>query len=52
VRSVSTVDAPEGRVASVAINCLRSTSMQIMKDLRCPVRLQAKSRWNRFLKTR
>ena len=33
VRSVSTVDAPEGRVASVAMNCLRSTSLQIKKDL-------------------
>jgi hypothetical protein len=35
VRSVSTVDAPEGRVASVAINCLRSTSLLIMKELSC-----------------
>ena len=33
VRSVSTVDAPEGRVASVAIYCLRSTSLLIMKEL-------------------
>ena len=33
VRSVSTVDAPEGRVASVAINCLRSTSLLIIKEL-------------------
>jgi hypothetical protein len=32
VRSVITVDAPKGRVASAAKRCLRSTLCQIVKD--------------------
>ncbi len=37
VRSVLTVDAPEGRVASVAIkNCLRSTALNYERTLNLP----------------